>query len=181
MSVVYIANGIIDEISSDRNSTLITVTYTDNFGNRGNTQTVRLVVGPRTIILDSDEAFITASSLKEGMSINAWFSSAMTRSMPPQSMAYLIEVANRPMQENETTGTILNVDRNNRSITTISDRDFSSIIQFNVSEDTEILDRMGRPISFARLLPGMRVRVRYADFMTASIPPQTIAFEIRIL
>lgn len=80
-----------------------------------------------------------------------------------------------------TVGRILDVDRGNRSFTTISDRDFSSVIRFNVAEDARILDRMGRPVNFSRLSPGMRVRVRHANFMTASIPPQTTAFEVRIL
>ena len=181
MSLIYISNAIIDEISSEGNSTLITVSYMDGSGNRGNEQTVRLAVNPRTIILNSNENPIPVASLNEGMTINAVFSSAMTRSLPPQSTAYLIEIVRSPMQDNVITGRILNVDWNNRSFTTISDRDFSTVIRFNISDNTLILDRMGRPISLARLIPGTLVQVRHANFMTASIPPQTTAFEVRVL
>lgn len=39
----------------------------------------------------------------------------------------------------------------------------------------------GRPMNFSGLVSGLRVRVRHAAFMTASIPPQTTAFEIRVV
>ena len=115
------------------------------------------------------------------MTVNAIISSVMTRSIPPQASAYIIEIVERRQTENVTTGRIVDIDRNNRSFTTISDRDVSSIIRFNVPENARILDRFGRPMNFSRLNSGMRVRVRHADFMTASIPPQTTAFEIQVL
>ena len=105
----------------------------------------------------------------------------MTRSIPPQSAAYLIEIVREALPENVVIGAILNIDRNNRSFTTISERDFSTIIRFNVPEDAVILNRLGRPVDFERLVPGMRVWVRHANFMAASIPPQTTALEVGIL
>lgn len=87
----------------------------------------------------------------------------------------------RTQQDSVTSGSILDIDRNNRSFTTIRDRDFSSRIRFNVPEDVMIMNRSGRPVGFSSMTPGMRVRVRHANFMTASIPPQTTAFEIQIL
>lgn len=211
MPVINISNGRIINISTERENTFVTVTYRDNSENRQNEQTVVLVVGPRTIILNSNGNLVSASALRVGMTINATISSAMTRSNPPQSNAYLIVTIRQfgqgpgpkppeprpprpqtprpqpprpqpqPRPEDVTVGNIINVERNNRSFTTISDRDFSSIIRFNVPENTPIFDRAGRPINFSRLTPGMRVRVRHANFMTASIPPQTTAFEISVL
>lgn len=78
-------------------------------------------------------------------------------------------------------GRILDIDRQNRSFSTISDGRLSSVTRFNVPMNAQIFDLFGRPINFSRLVPGMRVRVRHADFMTASIPPQTTAFVIRII
>lgn len=83
--------------------------------------------------------------------------------------------------DNITIGRIINVDRESRSFTTISDRNLSSTIRFNVPMNARIFDMFGRPIPFHRLIPGLRVRVRHAAFMTASIPPQTTAFEIRVI
>ncbi|MBQ8814046.1 MAG: hypothetical protein IJZ85_06110 [Lachnospiraceae bacterium] len=181
MPVINISNGTIREISSDRGTRLVTVTYLDGPRNRRTEQTVRLVVTQRTIILGSNGNPVPPSALRVGMIINATISSAMTRSIPPQSTAYLIRIIRSPQQDVMTTGNILEIDRRNRSFTTISGRDVSTIIRFNVPENARILDRQGRPIRFDRLTPGMRVRVRHADFMTASIPPQTTAFEIRVL
>lgn len=181
MPVINISNGVIKEITRDRRDAFVTVTYMTGPRNRRTEQTVRLVVGPRTIILNTNGSPVTAAALREGMTINASISSAMTRSIPPQAAAYMIRIVRRPQAENIVVGNIWEIDRNNRSFTTISDRDRSTIIRFNVPESARILDRDGRSVGFSRLAPGMRVRVRHADFMTASIPPQTTAFEIRIL
>ena len=115
------------------------------------------------------------------MLVNASFSSEMTRSIPPQANAYLIRIVREAPRENITVGRIVETNQRNRSFMTISDRDFSTIIRFNVAENARIIDRFGRNVNFSRLTPGMRVRVRHADFMTASIPPQTTAFEVQIL
>lgn len=181
MPTINISNATIEDISSERDISYVTVTYMDGRGNRRDVQTVRLVVRPRTIILNPNGIPVPVTSLRRGMTINATISSAMTRSIPPQATAYVIKIVRRQASENVTVGRILDVDRNTRSFTTISNRDLSSIIRFNVSENTRIFDRMGRPVNFSRLSSGMQVRVRHANFMTASIPPQTSAFEIQIL
>lgn len=181
MPALHLSNGTITDLTSDRGSTLATVAYMDGPRNRQTEQTIRLAIGPRTIIVNTNGVPMTATALSVGMTINAVFSSAMTRSIPPQSAAYMITIVRRPPSENITIGRILDIDRNNRSFTTITDRDPTSITRFNVSRNTIILDRFGRPMGFNRLNPGMRVRVRHANFMTASIPPQTTAFEVRVI
>ena len=181
MPVINISNGTIEDISSQRDTTFVTVTYMDRSGNRRAEQTVRLVVGPRTVILNANGTPVPVSALNVGMTVNATFSSAMTRSIPPQAAAYMIRIVRRPLPDRITNGTILDINRTNRRFTTISDRNLSTIIRFNVAENALIFDRLGRAMNFSRLLPGMRVQVRHASFMTASIPPQTTAFEIRVL
>lgn len=181
MPALYLSNGRITELFSDRGTLLATVVYSDGPRGRQTEQTVRLAIGPNTIVLNTNGVPIRASSLSKGMIINAVYSSAMTRSIPPQAAAYFITVVRRAPAENVTIGRILEVDRGNRSFTTIGDRGPSSIIQFNTSDNTVFRDRNGRPMNFNRLNPGMRVRVRHANFMTASIPPQTTAFEVRVL
>ncbi len=176
-----ITNGTIEEIFRENYTTFVTVSYWEGQGNRRRKQRIRMLVRPRTVILDSNGRPVPISALRVGMVINATVSSAMTRSIPPQANAYSIRIVRRGMPDNVVTGRILEIDRNNRSFTTISDLDFSSIIRFNVSDNTRFLDRAGRNTNFARLNQGMLVRVRHADFMTASIPPQTTAVEVRIL
>lgn len=87
--------------------------------------------------------------------------------------------SNRP--DNIIVGRIINIDRDARTFTTISDGNRSSVIRFNVPPNARIFDIFGRPINFSRLVPGLRVQVRHASFMTPSIPPQTTALVIRVL
>lgn len=184
MPTFNISNGTIQDITFERDTAFVTVTYMenrDNLGNRRNEQTIVLIVRPRTVILNSNGIPVPVTTLRRGMIINANVSSAMTRSIPPQANAYVIRILRRQPQESITVGRILEIDRRNRSFTTISDLNPSTIIRFNGSDDTRIFDRFGRPAGFSRLNQGMRVRVRHANFMTASIPPQTTAFEVQIL
>ena len=206
MPLTSINNATIDSITRDRGNTLVTVTQNRRPGNRGNENTFRLVVDDRTIALNRDGRTVPASTLRVGMVIDAQVSPAMTRSIPPQTTAFLIRIVREPNPEpprpeqprpeaprprpprpepperwNTTVGRIWNIDRRNRSFETITDRDFSTIVRFNVPEDARIFNRMGRPMNFSGLNLGMRVQVRHANFMTASIPPQTTAFEIRVI
>ncbi len=83
--------------------------------------------------------------------------------------------------DNISIGRIIDIDRESRYFTTISDGNQSSIIRFNVPEDARILNIFGRQMNFSQLTPGMRVEVRHASFMTMSIPPQTTAFVVRVI
>ena len=86
-----------------------------------------------------------------------------------------------PPSSNITIGRILDINREFRNFTAISDGNLSSAVRFNVPMNARIFDIFGRPMAFGRLVPGLRVQVRHASFMTASIPPQTTAFEIRVI
>lgn len=180
-TTVTISNGRIETIDHQRNNTLVTVSYTNPRKHSRERQTVRLVVNNRTLLLDENGHTIPVRALETDMIVNAIISAAMTRSIPPQATAFLIQIVRRLQPDNMITGRILNINNRNRSFTTLHDQDLSSRVQFNVPEDALIFDRLGRRINFQTLAPGMRVRVRHAAFMTASIPPQTTAFEIQVL
>lgn len=179
--LTQITNGTIDAIETGRNGSFVMVSYSDCPNCNHNNQTIRLNVGNNTVIMDESSNQIPLSDLRVGMTVNAAFSNATTRSIPPQSAAYVIQVVGRPNSDNVTVGRIVDVNRQNRSFATISDGNVSSIIQFHMADDAQVLNGMGRPMRFANLVPGLRVRVRHAAFMTMSIPPQTTAFEVRII
>lgn len=181
VSVINITNGMIDDVTTERNTTFVTVTYADRTDGIRPNQTVKLIINNNTIILNENGNSVPVSALRTGMTVNATISSAMTRSIPPQATAFLIRIIRRPIRDNIAVGRILDVNRQNRNFTIIRDGNLSSILQFNVPENAMVFDRLGRPMQFSRLTPGMRVRVRHAAFMTASIPPQTTAFEIRVV
>lgn len=100
------------------------------------------------------------------------------RMMPNQMMPNQM----MPNQSDSTTvGRVMSVDIPNRFFTVMTDPNPNSAIRFNLSDNANITDFFGRPINICCLSPGSRVRVRHANFMTRSIPPQTTAFSVRII
>lgn len=178
---VTINRGRIENITNDNRNILVTVAYSRGAGRDRIDDRLRMVVNNRTILLDEFGNRIRASELTRDMIINAIVSSSMTRSIPPQATAYAIRVLRRPVSDNVITGRIIDIDRDSRMFTTITGNNSRSIVRFSVPMNTPIFDMQGRPMGFSRLFPGLRVQVRHANFMTASIPPQTTAREIRVI
>ena len=181
MAVNRISNATIEEISQDRNNTLVTAVYRDRKNNRGEEQRIRMVVGPATVVVKMDGTRGTEADLTVGMVVNAILSMQATRSIPPQSEAFFVEIVKGGEENRTTVGRIVDIDRMGRNFTTISDGNFTSIIRFNVPEDARILNIFGRRMNFSQLTHGMHVEVRHASFMTMSIPPQTTAFVVRVI
>lgn len=143
------------------------------------TQTVRLVVDRRTRVLNEQGREVNSRELRRGMIVEATFSSAWTRSIPPQAQAFRIQIVRRELSNQTTTGRIIEVNNRNGYILVFSLN--QSVIRFNVTDNTIIRDLFGRRVSLRELRGGMRVRVLHPIFMTASIPPQTPAFEITVI
>lgn len=179
--VIQVFSAVIDAISRERNTTYITVSYNDCIGCAGLRGPVRLVVNNDTIIQDERGRNIRAGELERGMTVDANFSSAMTRSIPPQAQAFYIRVRRRFVRPEVTTGRIIEINTRNNFILVLRNQNPASAVRFNISPDTVILDLFGRRTTLSSLIPGFRVRVEHASFMTASIPPQTTAFTIRMI
>lgn len=179
--VIRVFSARIEEITRDRNTTFVTISYNDCIGCARPEDMVRLVVGRNTIIHDERGRNIRASELERGMIVDASFSSVMTRSIPPQSQAFLIRVVRRNIRNETTTGRIVEVNNRGNYIVTMNNFNPASAIRFNLSPQTVIRNSTGRRIPLSLLVPGIRVRVEHAVFMTASIPPQTTAFTIQVL
>lgn len=179
--VINVLDAIIDEITTNRNNTLVTITYRNCPTCREPEQTITLVVNPDTVVRNERGGSARVNELREGMVINASFSAAMTRSIPPQAQAFLIIIVKRPDTRETTIGRIAEVNPRNDFILVIRNQNPSSAIRFHISQETVILDPIGRRIPLNRLRPGLRVRVEHASFMTASIPPQTTAFTIQVI
>lgn len=180
-NIIRVFSAVIENISRERNTTFVTIAYNNCIGCTGATNTVRLVVNQDTVIQDERGRNIRASELERGMIVDASFSSAMTRSIPPQAQAFLIRVTRRENPVVTTTGRIIEVNARNNFILVLLNQNPTSIIRFNISSDTVILDLFGRRTQLSSLRPGFRVRVEHASFMTTSIPPQATAFTIQII
>jgi hypothetical protein len=181
-NVITAENAFIEEISIDNRTGYVTISYgvLGDF-NVINMEIVRLVVSRDTIIRDQFGNPMSIRELREGMRVDAVFSAAMTRSIPPQARAYRITVINDNMQSSFTEGAVLEVDLANGFLYTGNPFDIMSQTRFVVTDSTTIRDRRGRRIRLRNLRPGNFVRVEHANFMTASIPPQTTAFDIQVL
>ena len=180
-NVIRVFSAVIEEISRERNTTLVTISYRNCAGCASPSGTVRLVVNQDTVIRDESGRNMRAGELERGMTVDASFSSTMTRSIPPQAQAFSIRVVRRASRSETTTGRIIEVNTRNNYILVLRSQNLSSAIRFNVSSNTVILDLFGRRTSLSSLRQGFRVRVEHASFSTASIPPQTTAFTIRVI
>lgn len=149
-------------------------------------QTIRLNINRDTVVLNSFGQRINVCNLRRGSWVNAVFSSRMTRSIPPQSNALLIVIqrAQRPAPAaptSTTTARIASVEPQNKFVYTGNPNNINTQTRFVVTDTTIILNRNGIPISIYALRPGQSVRITHANYMTASIPPQTTAFRIQVL
>lgn len=179
--VINVFNAVIDDIFSDQGTRFVTISYSECVRCMNNINRVTLIVDSNTLIIDQWGNTVTANRLRRGMNINASFSAVMTRSIPPQAVAYTIQLLNRTPSYNTTDGRIVNVNRANRFITVHTNSNISPIIRFNIAPDVIIMTPFGRATGISSLMPGMRVRITHATFMTLSIPPQTTAYRIQIM
>lgn len=183
--IQQVNNALVEEVFvRDNTSGSILITYADRAPN-GITliNSLWLNVNRNTVILHAAGRRLRISDIHRGMRIDAAFSPVMTRSIPPQSNAFLIVVRRRGSRpaDSVSTGRIVSVDVRNRSFNTGRPNDISRQSRFIVTNDTLIRNRAGNPIRLSELRPGQNVRVIHADFQTASIPPQTTAFYVQVL
>lgn len=182
-NVMHADGAIIEEAVADTARTghiLITVELSDE-NSVIYTQQLRLNIGDDTIITDESGRFLYMYDLKEGMRINADFSAAMTRSIPPQSYAYLIVVLQNEEQVSITADRVVGVDINNGFLTTGNPYDINDQMIFTISNETEIFDQNNNAIPLELIRPGQLVQVEHAIFQTLSIPPQSPAYRVWIL
>lgn len=182
VNVIFANNAIIEEISRDNRTSYVTISYEAMDANcMTNMSVVRLVVNRNTVIRDQFGQPMSVNDLREGMLVNAEFSSAMTRSIPPQANAYRITVLNQNEAFVITEDTVIGVDPRNNFLLTGDPYNMYDQMRFVVNESTVIRDRRGNRIRLTDLRPGQVVRVEHANFQTASIPPQTTAFSIQVI
>lgn len=181
-NVIFVQDAIIEEIVIDNGTGFVTISYCV-MGERNMThiELVTLVVGQDTVIRNQFGQNMSLRDLKEGMVVDAEFSAAMTRSMPPQARAFRITVINQNNSTSITEDRVLSVDTKNGFLYTGNANDINSQMRFVVNNDTRIMDRRGNRIRLRDLRPGQMVRVEHANFQTMSIPPQTTAFNIQVL
>lgn len=157
-----------------------------SFANSGDNDMIyfellRLIINWNTVLVNQYHQPISLCSVRKGMFVDATFSAHLTNSTPPQSDAYqviaLIEISTISV----TTGRIASIDAGSGIFYTGDPDNINDQIRFVLSASAQILDSAGNSVDFQSLQPGQLVRIEHANFMTASIPPQTTAFFIQIM
>jgi hypothetical protein len=180
--VIRVEDAVIEEIFVDNAIGYVTISYgvMDNAG-MIHVNLIRLVVDQDTIIQDQFGTGLELWDLREGMRVEAEFSSVMTRSIPPQSRAYRIMVRALGDSFNVKIDRVVRIDTNFDFLYTGNPGDEADQMRFVITDATVILDREGNRIRLERIRPGQLVRVEHATFQTPSIPPQTTAFRVQVL
>lgn len=145
---------------------------------------LRLNIGPNTLVLNAFGRPICFCNLRPGTWVDAIFSPQMTRSLPPQSIAFLIRVqqaTQSPAFSQITTGPVAFVDPEHQLLTLGDPRDINRQTRFVLTDTTVIAGRGGVPIPLSNLRPGQQVRVIHSTAQTASIPPQSAAYYVQLL
>lgn len=180
--VIRVEDAVIEEIFIDNATGYVTISngVLDNAG-MIHIDLIRLIVNRDTIIQDQFGNNLELWDLREGMRVDAEFSSVMTRSIPPQSMAYRIIVSVLDDLINVKIDRVIRIDTKNNFLYTGNPNDIEDQMIFVITDATIILDRRGNRISLESIRPGQMVRVEHATNQTFSIPPQTTAFRVQLL
>lgn len=180
IGVISILDAIIERVFTSENTRYVTISYvTIDQYSVVHKNFITLVVSPDTLILNPFGESFTFNSLRPKLFVDVDLSAAMTFSIPPQARAFKIIVSYKNWPFNSRLFRVLEVDTNNGFLYTGNADDIYSQMRFAISNSTIILDRTGKIIRLEDLKPGQIVRIAYATFMTASIPPQTTAFRIQ--
>lgn len=183
-NIMRIENALVEETFCFNDSSgYIIVSYSvPGENNTSFIEYIRLNFSRNTVIINSFRQNVCPCCLQKGMWVNVIFSSRMTRSIPPQSGALLI-VVKRGIQtpSSVTTAPVAYVDPSNNFLYTGNPNNINSQTRFLITDTTTITNRFGNPVSLSALRPGQLVRIRHANAMTASIPPQTTAFAVQLV
>lgn len=183
-NLLRIDNALVEEVSfTNRNTGFIIISYSVPWQSGLTTiERLQLNVTNNTVILNSFRIPICLCDIRQGMRIDATFSQRMTRSIPPQSNAFMI-ITRAPARPsaNVTTGRVLRVDVNNNLLFTGMPNNINSLTRFVITNSTIILNRNGFPMNLRALRPGQLVQITHGNFQTASIPPQSTAFRVQVI
>lgn len=182
-NIIHVDRALVEEVVVNNASTgyiLISIDVSDE-NNVIYMQEIRLNIGDNTIIIDENGIELNLDDLNEGMRVDADFSSAMTRSIPPQSSAYRIVVLEEEDSVEYTTDRVVSVDPSNGFLLTGNPNDMYDQMIFTISNQTVILNQDNEMIPLDEIQPGQLVRVEHAIFQTLSIPPQSPAYRVQII
>ncbi|NIK75522.1 hypothetical protein FHS15_000622 [Paenibacillus castaneae] len=177
----YSFTGIEGKVSEVKENGIV-VTGTDIYNS--NEETIVLHFADKTQIFDQNGKAIKASDIKAGMSLKSFYGPAVTMSIPPQSTTNYV-IVNTSADENGhedapgTDGIIINAAEN--KITVVGqpmEKGGVNHVILTVTEDTQIVNQDGSPLTRDALKSDVRVDAYYGEVMTMIYPAQTSATKI---
>lgn len=177
-------NALIEETFIRNRTGFVTISYGVMGRNRIiEMQVVTLVIDSNTTIRDQFGSKIGFRELKAGNVVNTRFSSEMTKSNPPQAMAFSIVVVKEKKSSQIVEGRVISVDASGSLgyILTGVPNNLNRQMKYVVSNTTKLRDRQGQRITLRSIQPSQIVRIEREPFQTMSIPPQTNALSVQII
>ncbi len=144
--------------------------------------TVILNLPDETVLEDKDGNTIEVADITKGDLVYAEFSSAMTRSIPPQSNAIKIQVLKAAdqgeVQENKYYGLVSQIEG---STLYMDGEDMDAKLVIHVDDKTQVKNELGENIALSDIKEGTYLEVVTSPAYTASLPPQTTAVSVSVL
>lgn len=129
----------------------------------------------------SQEILAKSGELKPGMRVEAAYSKAMTRSIPPQTTAQSIEIVH---ELGEVEGTVQSVKKAGDHwmvwVTETPDEPGSGIV-LNIGEESSVSTPSGAPADIEQIVKGTQLKAYYGPAVTLSLPPQSFAHAVILL
>ncbi|WMT43215.1 hypothetical protein RE628_13735 [Paenibacillus sp. D2_2] len=164
-------NGIQGKVSEAKNNKIV-VTGKNLYTSKE--ETIVLQLTGNTPIVDQDGKKVDRKDIKTGMTIEAFYGSKMTKSIPAQVQAnYIIVKKEQQVQDElETSGVI--TEKNNNQITVVGTpaaQGGLKEIKLNVNDNTVIVNEKGELLTKDALQLDKNVDVFYGPAVTFSLPP----------
>ncbi len=184
--LMRVDNALVEEVSApSRSHGSLLISYAvPGPSNLSFVEQLQLNIRPGTLVLNALGRPVCFCDIRPGTWIDAFFSPMRTRSIPPQSAAFLIAVrrsAQGPAAVQLTVGPVASVNPE-QNLLFVGDRwNPERQTRFVLTDTAVVSSRDDTPISLGSLRPGQLVRVTHSTAQTASIPPQSTAYQVQVL
>lgn len=149
---------------------------------KGVNREVKLVIDNKTEIVNEKGQKLSTKDLKEGIKVNAYYGPAVTRSLPPMSVAQKIVVMDEKLGAVEIQGKIAEVKESKDGIMAlIEGKGVNRQVNLVIDNKTEVVNEKGKKLSIKDLKKGVTVKASYGPAVTASLPPISAAQKIVVM
>lgn len=149
---------------------------------KGVNSEVKLLIDNKTEIVNEKGEKLYTKDLKEGIKVKAYYGPAVTRSLPPMSVAEKIVVMDEKLGAVEIEGKIAEIKESKGGIMTlIKGKGVNSEVNLVIDNKTEVVNEKGKKLSIKDLKKGITVKAFYGPIVTASLPPVSTAQKIVVM